>query len=274
MASLSCLFVPTRISAPLSQNHSLIPNTMSTATLPLDAESLRVEDLSLPALMREINLQKRPNWLLRCIMNALEAKRQEKGMGWSRAWNKKGLNVFRTHVQTIENDADYFCPVAPILNQLLPLAPPQYQSFAAELMADPSMMAFTFYHNHDLDGLQHEGLTLSFGRKITDDPGKRDRLDLILEDRRIDGRVDGRLDRVRFYICPWSEYKNDKTHFALEKSDFSGADLTAAQDLYESCVRFYHTWKSDEARQWSHWSARYIEYFGARSFIPVGSSFA
>ncbi len=247
---------------------------MSTATLLLDAESLPVEDLSLPALMWEINLQKRPNWLLRCLMHALEAKRQEKGMGWSRAWNKKGLNVFRAHVQTKENDADYLRLVDPLIARLLPLAPPQYQSFASELLADPAMMSFTFYHNHDLDGLQHEGLTLSFGRKIEADPSKRDRLDLILEDRRREGRVDGRLDRIRFYICPWSEYQNGKTHFALEKSELSGEDLVVSQELYESCVRFYHAWKIDQARQWSHWSARYIEYFGARSFIPVGSSFA
>jgi hypothetical protein len=157
---------------------------------------------------------------------------------------------------------------------MLPLAPEKYQAFASELLADPSLMLFTFYHNHDSGTAQHEGLTLSFGRKVAADPSKRDRLDLILEDRRVNGRVDGRLDRVRLYICPWSEYQHDKAHFAFELSDPAADLMPAAQSLYESCVRHYHNWKGDETRQWSHWSARYIDYFGPRSFIPVGSSFA
>ena len=159
---------------------------MSTATLPLDADSLRVEDLSLPALMRELNLQQRPNWLLRKIMNALEQQRQGKGLGWSRAWNKYGLNVFRTHVQNQRDDPDYFAPVTPLLTHLLPLVPANYQSFVNELLADPALMVFTFYHNHASADAQYEGLTLSFGRKVVGDPSKRDRLDLILEDRRLD----------------------------------------------------------------------------------------
>lgn len=247
---------------------------MSTATLPLDADSLRVEDLSLPALMRELNLQQRPNWLLRKIMNALEQQRQGKGLGWSRAWNKYGLNVFRTHVQNQRDDPDYFAPVTPLLTHLLPLVPANYQSFVNELLADPALMVFTFYHNHASADAQYEGLTLSFGRKVVGDPSKRDRLDLILEDRRLDGRVDGRLDRVRLYVCPWSEYQHEKTHFSLELGDPAADTLVPAQALYESCVRHYHAWKGDEGRQWSHWSARYIDYFGPRSFIPVGSSFS
>lgn len=247
---------------------------MATATLPLDAESLRVEELSEPALMRELNLQQRPNWLLRQIMNALEKKRQAKGLGWSRAWNKYGLNVFRTHVQDVRADADYFRPVDPLLALLLAAAPTPYQRFVDELLADPALLVFTFYHNHAAADGQCEGLTISFGRKVASDPGKRDRLDLILEDRRVDGRVDGRLDRIRLHVCPWSEYQHEKAHFALELRPPDAATFTPAQALYENCVRAYHVWKGDETRQWSHWSARYIDYFGPRAFIPVGSSFS
>ena len=247
---------------------------MSTTTLPLDADSLRVDELSLPALMRELNLQQRPNWILRKLMNALEQKRQGKGMGWSRAWNKYGLNVFRTHLQDLQRDPAYFAPIAPLLARLVPLAPASYQSFVAELLADPKLMVFTFYHNHESAEAQHEGLTLSFGRKVASDPSKRDRMDLILEDRRTGGRVDGQLDRIRLYLCPGSEYQQNKNHFALEQHDFGAETLAPAQALYESCVRHYHAWKGDDERQWSHWSARYIDYFGPRTFIPVGSSFA
>jgi hypothetical protein len=247
---------------------------MNTATLPLDAESLRVEDLSVPALMREMNLQQRPNWLLRKIMNALEQKRQGKGLGWSRAWNKYGLNVFRTHLQDQKRDPEYFAPIAPLLERLVALAPPSYQAFAAELLADPALMVFTFYHNHDSAEGQYEGLTLSFGRKVPGDRTKRDRMDLILEDRRVNGRVDGQIDRVRLYLCPWSEYQNNKNHFVVEKQGLETDPSGPAQVLYQSCIRHYHAWKGDEARQWSHWSARYIDYFGPRTFIPVGSSFS
>ncbi len=248
---------------------------MTSDTLPLDAESLAIGELSLPALMRELNLQQRPNWFLRKLMNALEQKRQAKGLGWSRAWNKHGLNVFRTHLQNIRRDPEYFAPVAPLLAQLLPLVPPAYQGFATELLADHrALMVFTFYHNHDSADGQHEGLTLSFGRKVATDLSKRDRLDLILEDRRVDGRVDGRIDRVRLYVCPWAEYRRAKAHFSMVQNEPSPGVHAPAQELYESCVRHYHSWKSDETRQWSHWSARYIDYFGPRSFIPVGSSFS
>lgn len=247
---------------------------MATATLPLDADSLRLEELSLPALMRELNLQQRPHWLLRKIMNALEQKRQAKGLGWSRAWNKYGLNVFRTHVQDRARDPEYFAPLAPLLTQLLPGTPVADQGFVAELFADPALMAFTFYHNHDGPDGQFEGLTLSFGRKVATDPTKRDRLDLILEDRRVDGRVDGHVDRLRLYVCPWSGYQNDKHHFLLTQSPLRPAERELAQALYENCVRAYHLWKGEDARQWSHWSARYIDYFGPRSFIPVGTSFS
>ncbi len=247
---------------------------MPTALLTLDATSLPAEDLSLPALTRERSLQHRPNWLLRKLMNALEHQRAVKGLGWSRAWNKYELNIFRTHLQDPLHDQEYFAPLTPLLERILPAAPLEYQAFASDLLADPTLIVFTFFHNHATAEAQHEGLTLSFGRAIPGDPGKQDRLDVILEDRRIDGQVDGQVDRFRIYVCPWSEYQNNHTHFALELQDFTMDTFAPAQALYENCVRHYHLWKGEESRQWSHWSARYIDYFGPRSFIPAGSSFS
>ena len=247
---------------------------MPPTTLTLDPESLHAESLSLPALTREHSLRHRPNWLLRKLLNALEEQREIKGLGWSRAWNKYELNIFRTHLQDPIQDPDYFTPLLPLLDQILPAAPLAYQQFAADLLTDPSLIVFTFYHNHRTPEAQHEGLTLSFGRAIPGDPSKHDRLDVILEDRRIDGRVDGQIDRFRIYVCPWSEYQNNHTHFALELQDFTMNTFAPAQALYESCVRYYHLWKGEESRQWSHWSARYIDYYGPRSFIPAGTSFS
>lgn len=240
--------------------------------LRLDAESLDVDELSMPALTREINLQRRPNWLLVKMMNALEKKRQQKGLGWSRAWNKYGANTFRTHICDIENDRDYFEPIRDFLRTALPDLSEPYDAFVDDLTNDPKLMLFTFYHNIEDDGEQYEGLTLSLGRKREDDRTKRDRLDVVLEDRRTDGRVDARIDRVRVYVCPWSSYRDKAFHLETMR-DPAGAWRDASQALYDHAIDYYHRWKGDDARQWSHWSARYIDYFGPRRFIPKGSSF-
>jgi hypothetical protein len=246
----------------------------TTETLALDEASIRPDELSEPALMRELNLQKKPSWLLVKLMNALEQKRQKKGLGWSRAWNKYGMTVFRTHVQRVAEDQAYFAPLHSLLNHFLADAPPVYREFVAELLNDPARMSFTFYHNNTTEnGRQFEGLTISIGRKVPSDKTKRDRLDIVLEDERDNGRVDGMVDRIRVYVCPWSTYGRDKSFHLCERSDMGADELRLAQKFYQHCVGAYNQWKSDESRQWSHWSVRYIDYFGPRDFIPQGSSF-
>lgn len=242
--------------------------------LPLDEASLSAEELSMPALIRELSLQKRPNWLLRKLMNALESKRQAKGLGWSRVWNKKDLNVFRTHKMDVGNDADFVSLIRDTIEPLLSGASLEYRAFAAELMSDPNAMMFVFHHNRDELGMQYEGLTLSIGRKVIGDRSKRDRLDLIIEDRRVDGRVDGLADCVRLYVCPWSQFENGQERFKACLERQSDGIPEALQELYQESVRYYHKWKGEEERQWSHWSASCIDYFGPRTFIPVGTSFS
>lgn len=241
-------------------------------TILLDSESISIDELSMPALKHEINLRKRPNWLLVKMMNALEKKRQRKGLGWSRAWNKYGLNVYRTHICDVQEDSEYLDPIAPFLESYLSRPPAPYAEFIKDLFSDPMRMAFTFYHNHDDGESQYEGLTLSLGRKVVEDRTKRDRIDIILQDKRVNGAVDGQVDRVRVYICPWVTY-SDKEHHCVDSSEFSKDEHRLVQDLYDHAVRYYHRWKGEEERQWSHWSVRYIDYFGPRSFIAQGSSF-
>jgi hypothetical protein len=247
---------------------------MTAETLALDESSIRPEALSLSALIRELTLQHKPSGLLAMLMKALEEKRQARGFGWFRAWNKYGLTIFRTHVQRIAGDDDYFQPALPVLNHFLTAASSRYRNFVSDLLDDPGRMAFTFYHNNTTDtGRQYEGLTLSLGRRVPEDWTKRDRLDIVLEDEREAGRVDGRVDRLRIYVCPWATYSDGRTFHLSERTDLNPEDLALAQGLYESCVAKYHQWKLDESRQWSHWSVRYIDYFGPRRFIPQGSSF-
>lgn len=247
---------------------------MKTDTIELDAQSIAPDQLSMPTLMREIGLRERPNWFLRLLMNALEKKRQTKGMGWSRPWNKVGLNIFRTHTTQLREDAEHYAPVASFLKAFLPYVPEDYSGFVRELLADPDCMSFVFYHNHDDESGQYEGLTLSFGRRNAEDKTKRDRFDIILEDLRLDGRVDGEVDKLRCYICPWNRFQDKRQHHLLQRSEFDELEAASVRELYNCAVRHYHLWKSEEERQWSHWSQQYIDYFGPRNFIPVGTSFS
>ncbi len=247
---------------------------MSTTPLLLDETSVQPETLSMAALTREINLQQKPSWLLVKLMNALEKKRQQRGLGWSRAWNKYGMTVFRTHLVKPEEDQAFLRQLDHWIVQLVGDAPLPYREFVIELLADSGRMNFIFYHNRTTEsGEQFEGLTLSIGRRVASDASKRDRIDLILEDRRVDGAVDGRVDRLRLYVCPWSLYGPDRSHYLLDLAPLPLALAENIQGLYRENVAAYDQWKSVEERQWSHWSVRYIDYFGPRDFIPQGSSF-
>ena len=240
-----------------------------TAALALDEQSLDIADLSRVALKRELSLQQRPNWLLCQMMNLLEQRRSREGRGWSRPWNKEGVTTFRTHTHTAD-DADYFDAARALLDHLVDPASDDGR-FVAALMDDPKRMCFTFYHNIQEEGRQYEGMTLSFGRVVPDLRSRRDRVDIVLEDARRDGAVDGQVDRVRVYVCPWDRWQDkDCTTLALCPDGDTGA-LT--QGLYDLAVRCYHQWKREPERQWQHWSVQYIDYFGGRRFIPRGSSF-
>ncbi len=243
------------------------------ATLELDAESMRAEELSMGTLIRELTIKKRPAWLLTRMMSALETERQKRGLGWSRPWNKIGLNVFRTHKVMPAQDAAYLGDVAAFLMSFMPGLPAASGAFARELMADPGLMAFVFYHNHHDASGEHEGMTISLGRKCASDPGKRDRLDIILEDRREHGAVDGAVDRLRIYACPWSEYGISRTPQLYTETAGASLNTDLRQSFYRRQVEAYRFWREEPQRQWSHWSTDYIDYFGPRSFIPLRSSF-
>ena len=220
------------------------------------------------ALARELTLHKRPLWLLRLFMNALESKRMAQRRGWSRPWNKVGVMIFRSHYLKPERDAPLFAEVGRLLDGLGEI-PEDCQAFVRSLLGEETgepLMAFAFYHTRREGKLEYEGVTLSLGRKVEGDRTKRDRLDLILEDLREDGAVDQVVDQVRVVINPWSRYQSGDV-FELH------LDPTQAQALYTVCLADYARWRDVEERQWDHWSSRYIDYFGPRSFIPRGSGF-
>lgn len=241
------------------------------AGLGLDGRSLRPEDLTIGTLTRELNLSNRPPWILRKMMSALEAKRIEKRLGWSRPWNKQGMTIFRSHAVRWREDAALRGRAQAAWAEAAGRVPAPYAAFASGLLEDPGLMAFAFYHNRSGEDGEYEGFTLSLGRRCREDRSKRDRLDFVLEDLRIGGVVDGAADGARIYVNPWEMYRSGEFH--VERiAPGSGAGVQSAR-LYRTGVECYRQWKDEPSRQWEHWSARYIDYFGPRGFIPPGTSF-
>lgn len=239
----------------------------------LHESAAAAEQLSLSALMREINLREKPVWVLRILMNALDKRRQARGLGWSRPWNKIGMTIFTAHRYQLDQDARRLAGAREAIREFAP-EPLLSLPFIEDLFADPALMAYAFYHNRESVGAQYEGVTLSFGRHVPDDRTKRDRLDLILEDRRIDGRVDGDVDLARIIVCPWSSYGVDRDHQRYEQCEFTDDERARFNAVYREAAATYHEWKHDESHQWSHWSAALIDYFGVRTFVPQGTAFA
>jgi hypothetical protein len=115
-------------------------------------------------------------------------------------------------------------------------------------------------------------VTISLGRKVLDDVSKRDRFDIILEDKRENMYVDGHLDRVRYFINPWFDHRFER-HFFHEIRGQEIAKTPGIQKLYDKSCQSYVDGKDDVSQQFEHWSIRYIDYFGARTWIPKGSRF-
>lgn len=231
-----------------------------------------VQGLSVGALMREINLRERPGWVLRAMMNALDKKRQALGLGWSRPWNKVGMTIFRANRHVIGQDRELLRGAMEAVREFAP-EPLLSLPFIEDLFADPALMAYTFYHNRESGGAFYEGLTVSFGRQVPDDRSKRDRIDLILEDRRVDGRVDRRVDLARIIVCPWASYGVDRDHQRYEQCTLSTEERACFDAVYREGVAAYRLWKDDDSRRWFHWSSAFIDYFSPRATVPANSAF-
>ena len=245
----------------------------SSGSLELDSESLEPSQLSLAGLMRELALKNKPSWLLVKLMGLLEEKRSAQGLGWSRPWNKAGMTVFRSFRLSREVDHETVGAALCFLSRFVPRLSSGSQDFIHSLLEDLDLMVFMFVHNREVGTRQYEGVTFSLGRRIPGDPSKRDRVDIIVEDQRHQGRVDGSVDLVRVLVCPWTRYGATRDAEAVESASFSPEDWLSSHDFYRTLVSAYHANKVDPGKQWNHWSSSYISYFGARRFIPVGSSF-
>jgi hypothetical protein len=200
-------------------------------------------------------------------------QREKRGTGWTRPWNKAGMTVFQVHTHDPAADEGYFQMLLPLLDRALVRASPAYRDFVVELLQDPSLVALTFYHNREDDGRQYEGLTLSLGRVVPKEPSKRDRVDIVLEDEREHGSVDGLVDTVRVYVCPWFTYGHNRNYHLSEGFAARGDAFRVVQEVYQRCISRFHSCKHPADLNGTHWSHRYVEHFGPRQFVPQGSSF-
>lgn len=242
-------------------------------TLVQNGQSIDADELSLGTLAGQVDPRGQPAWEVQVMMQALEKRCQARGQGWWRPWNKTGMTIFRAHRHVFPGDADVLHGAMEAIRDFAP-EPLLTLPFIEDVLRDPALTAFTFYHNRESGGAQYEGLTVSFGRPAPDDASRRDRVDLILEDCRVDGRVDGHVDLARIIVCPWSTYGIDRDHQRFEQCEFTDDEQVRFDALYRGGVGTFHAWRHDESRQWSHWSADYLEFFGPRTFVPLGTSFA
>ena len=79
-------------------------------------------------------------------------------------------------------NAAYLAPADEFLARWMDQIEESYRRFVEDLVTDPNRMVFTFFHN-----AEYEGITFSMERKLTKDRMKRERIDIVLEDRRVDG---------------------------------------------------------------------------------------
>jgi len=242
-------------------------------TLEPSLETLESQFPTPQSLVREISNEKAPPKLLVILMNLLEKMRQGRGMGWSRAWNKYGVNTFHTHKVLPTQDHEQIEEAHRFLSLIAEKAGKEHLPFIEDLLTDPNLMCFHFYHDRDEDLGPTEGLTVSLGRKVPDDRSKRDRIDIVFEDTVVAGAVDGLVDRIRVFICPWSEYQDGRAYHLIDFKETPGELREVVQDFYNRQVECFHRWKRIPERTWDHWSTRYIDYFGPRKISPLNTRF-
>ena len=222
------------------------------------------------AAIQALNKKNRPPAVLRMIMSAFESYRQSRKLGWSRPWNKYGINTFRSYKLDFPRDAGLVAMARNVLEEAAMDMPPDARAFIDDLLGDPSaarsqLMGFIFFNEiEDGDDL-YEGVTLSFGRK--NNKRYRDRLDIVLEAPLRHGHAQP-FERVRIYVDPFRGVKPP-----LWKTEHSSAGLVAATALFAHLCAIYTSWESVDGRIWDHWTSAYIDYFGPRSRFIENSHF-
>ncbi len=217
-------------------------------------------------VMRLINDRKKPNAILRLLMNAFEGYRQSKKLGWSRPWNKYNLTNFQSFKVYKEKDQDLIAFANRIVKQECSDISIEALEFADYLMNEcDSLMAFIFLHDYVEEGQKFEGATLSLGCK--NNKRYRDRIDIIVESPVIDGVSQG-FERMRVYIDPYTAVRGPM----WSGISWPEADQVSSQ-LFDRLSAISSDWQAKKECQWNHWTSDYIDYFGPRKEFIQNSFF-
>jgi hypothetical protein len=224
------------------------------------------DETAYQAAMRTLNQQDRPPAILRFLMSAFESYRQARKIGWSRPWNKYGINTFLSFKLGFPADSDLIERARAVLADECGAMPGVAKKYVDELLNDEDLMGFIFLQEFSEDGQRYECANLSFGRKTQ--KRYRDRLDLIFE-APIDGDTVGAFSRLRVFVDPYAEQKEP-----VWQKTFEGVASDNAATLFAHLSELSWQWTSDKARIWDHWTSRYIDYFGPRKWPVDQSHFA
>jgi len=217
-------------------------------------------------VMKVISKGSKPNAILRLLMNAFESYRQARKMGWSRPWNKVNLMNFQSFRLNKERDHALIALAGQILNNKMLDAPSEALDFVNSLLnPENKLMGFVFSHEFTENGELYEGATLSLGR--VNEKRHRDRLDIIVESKVVDGVSQG-FSRMRIFVDPFEGNKPPLwTVVSLDSFD------EAATELFSQLSQLSNAWEDQDDKHWNHWTSDYIDYFGPRQYAVSNSYF-
>lgn len=216
--------------------------------------------------LQQMEGRARPPVLLTALMGILESYRARQRMGWSRPQNKEGVRTFKTLVPTAGAMAEIAERSYNLLHNREMKVSAESFRYVEDLLIDPALMGFMFFHDMEEDDRNFEGVTLSFGRRTGNRRRFRDRLDVILEAEVLHGVSQG-FARLRVFIDPY-DGGGERTEIIRRDALFAPE---AARELFIMAEEFYSAWRDIPERQWMHWTQEYVEYFGSRK-EPVSFS--
>lgn len=221
---------------------------------PADEPLVVRDESSYHAALATLSRAALPERLLRHLMNSFEGYRQARKIGWSRPWNKYGMNTFLAlRLRPAGDDISLITELPTLLGELFPALTTQAGAVVDELLSDPLLLGFLFLHESEHDGVEYEGLTLSLGRK--QEKRYRDRLDLVFE-LPVNALDDPSALRIRVYLDPWRSSSSPP----LFEAELAGVGAA----IYSRLIELAWSWQADHSRHWDHWTSRYIDYFGPR----------
>lgn len=222
------------------------------------------------AALRALSQKTRPPALLRLLMQALEAYRQARRMGWSRKHNKVGVTNFLSF--NLGGEMRHFGHAArALIDDGFPDLKREHRHFVDAVCDDRQLMGFLFFQEVQdckasettREGDEFESVTLSFGRVVANNKRFRDRWDLILDAPIRQQRV-GKLERMRLHVDPFAE--------GAPSGLVAGASALG-DELLDSVSAYFRKHRNDQRLLWDHWTQDYIEYFGPRTRALIDTRF-